>query len=200
MKDTLDGRQGHPRRDFANRAPLNETPPSTARGIRVPDPRANFFPAWMRQWANWLHQICKSIERQSAAGRSVRKAARHCAWVWKSRSYRTAPQIKVRFAQATLVNRYYQWLREGKSPDCFVLHYADRLPPVTPEIVRGFVVACATPGVTRWRQARKLTDLKGLSFHRVFAALPTRMRRVILDTFTARKQAEIDARKFLKGL
>jgi hypothetical protein len=128
----------------------------------------------------------------------VRKAARHCAWIWKSRPYRTAPHIKARFGQATLVNRYYQWLRDGKSPDCFALHYADRLAPVTPEDMRRFLGACGKAGTVALSQAAKLAGFERARYCRVRARLPRRLVRRVKEVFKERRKAELEARAAVK--
>jgi hypothetical protein len=151
----------------------------------------------MRERAERLHQFCKTVDRRRAAGVPVRKAVTYFAWFWKDRPYRTAPHIKARLSRSTLVRLYYRWRRNGKSPDCFALHYVDRLPLVPLEIVHAFLAACATPGVIHWSQALRLTDLKGLSFPRVFSALPERARQTIRETFTARRHAQIEVRKLV---
>ena len=114
--------------------------------MREPPPVVTFPLRWERERAMRLHRACKTIERRSAAGMPVRKAVQYFAWFWKDRTYRTAPHIKTRFGKATLVTLYYHWLRNGKSPSCFVLHYAARLAPLRAGQVRRFMGACGKAG------------------------------------------------------
>jgi hypothetical protein len=195
----LASRQGIPRCDKANREPLTVMPLATARGIRVPDPRANFSPAfpltWTRERAERLHQFCKTVERQRAAGVSVRKAVKHFAWFWKDRPYRTAPHIKARFGGPTLVALYYYWRRNGKSPGCFALHYADRLAPITPKEMRRFLDACGNAGTISPSQATILAGFERARACRIRARLPGPLVRQIKKIFKARRLAKIEARR-----
>jgi hypothetical protein len=79
-----------------------------------------------------------------------------------------------------------------------VVQFISKLPPVPIEVVRGFVEACAVPGVTHFSQAFRLTESNGLSYWRVLAALPDQALRVIRETFAARRKAEIEGRKRLR--
>ena len=81
-----------------------------------------------------------------------------------------------------------------------MLRFPFKLPPVPAEVVRAFVAACAGEGVARFSQAFRLIDSEGLSFHRVRAALPDQVLRIIRQTFAARRQAKIEAPKWLREL
>jgi hypothetical protein len=94
--------------------------------------------------------------------------------------------------------RYYRWRRNGRTPECIAVRFISKLPAVPPEILQAFVAACAVAGVTHFSQALRLTDSKGFSFHRILAALPDQVLRAIRETFAARRQAEIEARKLVK--
>jgi hypothetical protein len=92
---------------------------------------------------------------------------------------------------------FYHWQNKGKAPACLALRFASTLPPVTLETVRAFVKACAVPGVTSFSQAARLVDGQGASSRRTFSALPDSACRIIRETFAARRQAEIAARKLV---
>ena len=83
-------------------------------------------------------------------------------------------------------------------PECLALRFAATLPAVPVETLKTFVKACAVPGITHWSQAFRLTEAQGASFQRVFSAVPERARRIIRETFAARRQAEIAARKLVR--
>ena len=51
-----------------------------------------------------------------------------------------------------------------------------------------------------YSQAFRLVDLKGFSYGRIFSALPDRLRQTIRETFLARREAEIEARKLTRQL
>ena len=153
---------------------------------------------WMRERAERLHRACKTIERQRAAGVSVRKAVKHFAWFWKDRHYRTAPHIKARFSRSTLVILYYHWRRNGKCPGCFALHYADRLAPVTPEEMGRFMDACGKTGTVSLSQAAILAGFERAKACRIRARLPGPLVRQIRKIFKARRLGEIEARKLVK--
>jgi len=158
----------------------------------------NFPLPWMRERANRLHRFCKTVERRRAGGMSVRKAVKHFAWFWKDHPYRTAPHIKTKFSRAALVCLYYRWRRNGKSPECFALHYGDRLPPVTPEQIRRFVRACGTGGAVSISQAARLAGFERAIACRIRARLPARLVRRIKGVFKERRQAELEAEAAVK--
>jgi hypothetical protein len=197
MNKNLTGRQG-----TLHRKPLKVMPPVTARGEVVPASRANLSRAlqlpWMRERAERLHRICKGIERQRAKGVSVRKACTHLAWVWKDRSYRTAPHIKCRFSRSTLVVLYYHWRRNGKSPGCFALHYSDRLAPLKPADIRRFLAACGKAGTVALSQAAKLAGFDRAKAGRVRARLPRQLVDQVKAVFKERRKAELAARAAVK--
>jgi hypothetical protein len=147
----------------------------------------------MRERAVRLHRICKAIERRRAQGVGVRKAVVQPAWFWRERHYRTAPRIKCRFARSTLVALYYQWRGSGQSPDCFVLHYAERLAPVTPDELRRFIRACAQAGTVSVRQAGRLAGFERARTNRILTRLPSRLVLRIERCFEERRQAELEA-------
>ena len=194
-------RQGRPRCKAPAR-PLNQKPVAPARGRSVPLPCAHFSPAfplpWMRERAERLHRICKGIERQRAKGVSVRRACTHLAWVWKDRSYRTAPHRKCRFSRSALVVLYYRWRRDGKSPGCFALHYSDRLAPVTPEDMRRFLGACRKAGTVALSQAAKLAGFDRAKACRVRARLPRQLVDQVKAVFKERRKAKLAARAAAK--
>ena len=196
------GRHGGPIRDQSRRAPLHQTPPAPTRARRVPLARVHFFPTFMLPWqcerAERLHRFCKSIERRRAAGVSVRKAVTYFAWFWKDRPYRTAPHIKAHFSGPTLVSLYYRWRRNGKSPACFALHYADRLAPVTLEQMRRFLGACGKAGTESLSQATTLAGLGRAAACRIRTRLPRPLVRQIKGNFKERRQAKLKARAAVK--
>ena len=194
-------RQGRPRCKAPAR-PLSPKPAAPARGRRVPLPCAHFSPAfplpWMRERAERLHRLCKAIEMRRAAGVSVRKACTYPAWFWKDRSWRTAPRIKARFSRSTLVVLYYQWRRSGKSPDCFRLHYADRLAPVTRGEMRRFVGACGKGGTVSLSQAAKLAGFDRAKACRIRVRLPRQLVHQAKAIFKERRKAKLAARAAFK--
>src|ERR1017187_8932789 len=204
MNNDFAARQSTHDRDLASRVPLVQMSAAPAREEVVPTSRAHFFPTSMRPWqrerAERLHRFCKSIERRRAAGVSVRKAVTYFAWFWKDRPYRTAPHIKARFIRSTLVKLYYRWRRNGKSPACFVLHYADRMAPVTREQMRRFLGACRKAGTVSLSQATTLAGLGRAAACRIRTRLPGPLVRRIKGIFKERRKAELetrgDAKKF----
>ena len=191
-------RQGRSRSCKAPAQPLQSTLVAPARGSCVPIlPRAQFpsaFPLrWFRERAERLHRFCKAVERRRAAGMSLRKAVRYFAWFWKDRPYRTAPHIKARFSKPTLVALYYRWRRNGKSPDCFELHYAGRLPPVTAEEIRRFADACARADTVSLRRAVGLAGFEASGGYRILARLPGGLIQGLKGIFKDRRQARIEA-------
>ena len=204
MNNDLAARQSTHDRDLASRVPLVQMSAAPAREEVVPTSRAHFFPTFMLLWpserAERLHRFCKSIERRRAAGVSVRKAVTYFAWFWKDRPYRTAPHIKARFSGTTLVQLYYRWRRNGKSPVCFVLHYAERMAPVTREQMRRFLGACGKAGTVSLSQAASLAGFERAQFCRIRTRLPGPLVRRIKGIFKERRKAELetraDAKKF----
>jgi hypothetical protein len=93
---------------------------------------------------------------------------------------------------------YYYWARSGKTPECLAVRFPSKLPPVPSETVRAFVTACGVAGVTKFSQALRLIDSKGVPYRRVLVALPDQALRIIRKTFAAGRKAEIEARKVVK--
>lgn len=191
--------QGNCARDFASPAPLSPYPPVLARGRSVPLPRVHVSSApWQGERAGRLHRFCKAVERRRAAGMPMRKAAKYFAWFWRDRHYRTAPHIKAKFSRSTLVKLYYVWRRNAKSPDCFRLHYGDRLAPVTAGEVRRFTDACARADTVSISQAARLAGSEWASGQRVVARLPAWLVLQIKRVFTERRHARREARAAIK--
>jgi len=200
MNQEFAGRQSTQTRIPAIREPLIRKPPA-AREEVVPTSLANFtssFPLpWMRERAEILHRLFTRVENRREQGQSLNKALRRR---WYGKQFHTARRIKASIGQASLRKIYYQWVKTGKTPDCIAVRYASALPPVPAEVARSFVLACATEGVTRFSQAFRLTDSKGLSYRRVRTAVPDQVLRVIRETFEARRQAESNIRGLAKQL
>jgi hypothetical protein len=126
---------------------------------------------------------------------SVRKAVKYFAWYWRDRPYRTAPHIKARLRRSTLVNLYYHWRRNGKSPNCFGLHYGDRLATITVEEIRRFVDACGEAGTASLGQAARLAGFERGRDRRILARLPGPLVRRIKALFKERHQGQLQARE-----
>lgn len=152
----------------------------------------------MRERAERLHGFCLRLERRRERGATLYEAQKQFAWFWKDRAYRTAPRVKAHFHQGTLTRLYYYWRENGRRPECFTLHYIDRLPPVSPDLVRRFTAACATSGITRLSQAARLVETGNIRFNRILSAMPERLRRKIKEAFRARRVAETEARRAVK--
>lgn len=133
-------------------------------------------------------------------GVSVRKAVKFFTWFWRDRSYRTAPHIKAKFGQATLVALYYRWRRHGKSPNCFALHYAARLAPLRPKQMRRFMGACGKAGTVSLGHAAKLAGFERAIYCRIRSRLPATLVKRIKGVFKERRRAELEARADVKAL
>ena len=166
-------------------------------GGSVPSSPHVCFPPMLLPWqierAALLHRFCQTVDRRRAAGVSVRKAVKYFAWFWKDRPYRTAPHIKARFSRPTLVALFYRWRRAGKSPDCFALHYSDRLAPVTAEEIRRFADACARADTVSFRRAVRLAGFEASVGYRILARLPGGLIQGLKGIFKDRRQARIEA-------
>lgn len=110
--------------------------------------------------------------------------------------WHTAPGVKVRLSLSTLTQRYYYWLRAGKTVECLALRYISKLEPVPPEVVYAFVSACSAAGVRSLSGAFRRIDAR-FSRRRILAALPDQVFRMIRDNFAARRQARQEARQLL---
>ena len=152
---------------------------------------------WIRERAELLHRLFTRVDERRQQGLSLDKALQRR---WHGKRYHTAHKVKVRLGKARLRALYYVWSRGGNTPRCLRLLFASKLPALPPGTVRAFVEACSTAGVTSFSQAARLTDTNGLPFRRVFSALSDRVRRIIRESFDARWQAEIEARKMIKEL
>ena len=195
-------RQGKPRRCKTPPLSIQPNPAAIARGASVPRvPRAQFSTPfrlpWFREDAESLHRLFTRVEERRAGGLSLSKALQRR---WHGKRYRTAHHVKVRHSLPTLRAKYYHWRRDGRTPECLAPQFISTFPPVPPEVVQAFVSACAVAGVTHFSQAFRLTDSRGLSYHRVLAALPDQARQTIRDTFSARRLAEIEGRKLERQL
>ena len=163
-----------------------ENPPSPAPIFRIP---------WYREKALAEHRLFTKAEVLNKQGLSLEKALRRR---WHGPHFHSAHHIKARIGTSRLRARFYHWQRNGRTPECLRMRFASMLPAVPPEIVRAFVDACAVAGVHRYSTAFRLVDLKGFSCRRVFSALSDRSRRIVRETFEARRQAEIEYRKLLR--
>ena len=171
-------------------------PPYDPAGVpHIPVP--SFRYPWCREYAQVLHRLFTRVEKRCKNGLSQEKALRRR---WYGPHYHTARRINARLGPERLRARFYHWKRNGKTPECLALRLASKWPPVPTETVRAFVGACAVAGVKHYSQAFRLVDLKGFSYSRIFSALPDRLRQTIRETFLARRQAEIEARKLTRQL
>ncbi len=173
------------RRVLKSRVGNSTTVAATRRSIQLP---------WFSEFAERVHRCCLGIERASARHVPVRKAARIQAWWFRHRAYRTAPQIKPRMGAHRLVAHYYHWLKSGKSPACFPLHFVDRLPLITPDQMRRFVGACTRPGTRSWRQATKMAGFDRGKVWRIRRRLPVSLIQRIKQVFKLRRQTKLDLR------
>ncbi len=179
-----------------DRTAFAEKPPVTAQGTNPSVPCAQSFPLpWIRERAELLHRLFSRVEARRKQGLSVNESLTPR---WHGPHYHSAPSIKLRQSRATLRRNYYHWLRHGRTPECLAVRFCAGLPAIPPEVSRGFVFACAVPGVTHFSQAFRLIDAAGLSYRRVIASLPDQALRTIRTVFAARRQAEKEARGLVR--
>jgi hypothetical protein len=152
---------------------------------------------WHRERAELLQRLFVRVEERRKEGMSLDKALRRR---WYGRRWHGAHRRKVRLGRARLGALFYFWSKNGRTPECLALRFASTLPPVPLETVQAFVRACAVPGVTKFSEAARLVDNGGVSFRRILSALPDRVWRSIRQSFRARRQGEIEARKLVNHL
>jgi hypothetical protein len=194
------GCQGNLECHQANQAYSPQTPPATASGIRVPGPLAPILSAfplpWFREDAEGLHRLFTRVEQRRAQGLSLNEALRPR---WYGPRFHTARDIPVRRSHPTVRTRYYHWRSHGQTPECIAVRFISKLPPVPPEVLSGFLAACATAGATHFSRAFRLTDTKGFSRSRVLAALPDQAVKLLRDIFLARRRDKIKAQELAKA-
>jgi hypothetical protein len=201
MNETLAGCQGVSDAIARAGCPLSKMPPAPAPQGLVPACGATFPSAfslpWFREDAEGLHRLFTRVEQRRAQGLSLNEALRHR---WYGTRFHSAPRVKVRRSLSTLRKLYYYWRSHGQPPKCIAARFISKLPSVPPEVLRGFLTACATAGVTHFSREFKLADTKGFSRSRVLAALPDQAVKLLRDIFLARRRDKIKAQELAKAI
>jgi hypothetical protein len=92
-------------------------------GVRRCSPADNFVSPWQRERAKRLHRIFTNVERRLAGGLTIRRAFKHPSWFNRQRFYRCAPSKRRLFAVDTLIQNFYLWRKNGRTPAALMLKY-----------------------------------------------------------------------------
>lgn len=149
---------------------------------------------WMRERAQLLHKLFVRVERRRKQGWSLNKALVAFARYWDGRSYRADSRIRVRLALSTLRVLFYEWVQGGRTEEALCLHFHGHFIPIEPAVLRAFINACTAPGMAGFQSAGRMAGLRGRSVDRVVRMLPAKLRTAIKASFSARRQAEREAR------
>lgn len=88
--------------------------------------------SWQIERVKLAHRICTRIAGRVARGHSIGKSFTYFAWYWRDRFYRTDPGRRVRLSRPTIIRLYYQWQKNGQTPDSLRLCYGRRGGPKLP--------------------------------------------------------------------
>jgi len=155
---------------------------------------------WFRERAARLHRFFRTVERRRERGQSLRSALQSFVRSSRGCTYRTAPKVRMRFTRPTLRTNFYHWLRNGRTAECLALKFAGKLAPVTGNLARSFVLACATPGTLWFSQAGRRVRTRKVSAHRILATLPPQTLAKIKAEMKARRVAEMATRRSVKRI